>query len=103
MRQFFEEQFEKSRLAKVENRNRRAPEPRAIWDIMLHELKIEEFEKRVFHDPHLKSVKEDDNVMDSYELRSKKKNSKNPMVWKPDRFRWSKDLRILLEAKGFTT
>ena len=47
MRQFFEEQYAKSRLAK--QKKSKAPDERSIWEIMQFELKTEEFEKRVFH------------------------------------------------------
>ena len=65
---------------------------------MLDELKTEEFEKRVFH----KQTRQPDevNVMDTYEFRAKRKKSKNPLVWKPDRLRFSKDLQDIFSAKG---
>ena len=38
--------------------------------------------------------------MESYQFRKRRKNTKNPLIWKPDKFRFSKDMRNILESKG---
>ena len=67
---------------------------------MLDELKAEDFEKRCFHEKPSRKLGEV-NLMDTYEFHQKKKTTKNPLVWKPDKFRFSKEMKHILESKGF--
>ena len=89
MREFFEEQYTKWRLGKVQNDSRDL----TIWEIMENELKTEEIVRQAMLEPHLKAKK--DKERGSIEFRSKKKTFKSPEDWKPNNFRWSKDLKEL--------
>ena len=100
MRQFFEQEFAKSRVARAKNAGALDETgTRSIWELMVGGLKSEEFEERVFHQPHRR--RDSANPLDSYEFRVQRKTSKNPLVWKPDKLRYSKDMRQLLEERCF--
>ena len=60
---------------------------------MENELKTEELMRQALLEHQLKSKK--DKANGSYEFKSKKKTGKSPEDWKPDNFRWSKDLKEL--------